>query len=169
MRTPFVDAQGKKLKAKTVVEAAKEIAKNNHRHPTLTTMLRKWWTDKYRLPWTPNNLGDLTTLDLLTEFYEDLFEKDKTALFEASRGEDGEIMFESTGDTLIDKWEQELAMGLEPDLTEGIGADTLEAMKQGKLMKKAAKSKLQQVASIDDRFDTGSSGINPLDLLGKGN
>ena len=66
-------------------------------------MLRRWWTDKYRIPWTPNNIGDFTVLDLLTEFYEDLFEKDKTALYEASRDGDGEIMFESTGDELIDK------------------------------------------------------------------
>ena len=72
------------------------------------TMLRRWWTNKYKLPWTPSNVGDFTVLDLLTEFYEDVFENDKSALFEASRGEDGEIMFESTGDPLIDKWEKEL-------------------------------------------------------------
>lgn len=191
MRTPFVNAEGKKLQAKTVVEAAKMMAKDNVRHPSLITMLRRWWTDKYKLPWTPKNIDDFTVLDLLTEYYEDLFEKDKTALFEASRGEDGEIIFESTGDELIDKWEQELAMGIEPDLTEGMAAADRVALLEEQAFAQVAKEKVKQVTDIDEKFDRGLmsnpmyttktagelqalgtaasvKGLSPLDLLGKG-
>lgn len=154
-------------------------------------MLRRWWTDKYRLPWTPDNIEDFTVLELLTEFYEDLFEKDKTALFEASRGEDGEIMFESTGDDLIDKWEQELAMGIEPDLTEGMSAADKAALNKEKTSAEKARKQVQKVTDIDEKFDRGLMsnsmydtknageihalgsaasvrGLSPLDLLGKG-
>lgn len=34
--------------------------------------------------------------------------------------EDGRVVYANTGDALIDKWERELAMGLEPDLLEGV-------------------------------------------------
>lgn len=135
-------------------------------------MLRRWWTKKYQLPWTPNNICDFTVLDLLTEFYEDLFEDNKTALYEASRDGDGEIMFESTGDDLIDKWERELAMGLEPDLTEGMSEDSIVESQTARDAKKAALKKLEQVSSINENFgligSTATKQLSPLDLLGKG-
>jgi hypothetical protein len=131
-------------------------------------MLRRWWTDKYKLPWTPSNVGDFTTLDLLTEFYEDLFEKNKDALYDASRGEDGEIMFESTGDPLIDKWEREMSMGIEPDLDEGRSPESKASSEASKKLIDSARKKAAQLDGIDDRFGGVKSSISPLDLLGKG-
>lgn len=116
-------------------------------------MLRRWWTGKYKLPWTPKYIEDLTELDLLVEFYEDLFTEDKTALFEASRNEDGEIVFESTGDPLIDKWEKELALGMEPDLTEGMTQEDLDLLKEEQSKSTRAKKQLHEVTSIDENFN----------------
>lgn len=149
----------------------------------MITMLRRWWTSKYRQPWTPSNIEDFTILELLTEFYEDVFEKDKTALFEASRGEDGEIMFESTGDDLIDKWEQEIAAGLEPDMTEGMTAEDKAELSKEAATKVKARKQAAVLSDIDERYEQGlmenpmyttktagemTSQLSPLDLLGKG-
>jgi len=79
-------------------------------------MLRQWAEEKYHLPWTHESLQEQTLLDLLTAYWEDYYRENK---IEASRREDGEVAFE-TGDPYIDKWEKELAMGLEPDLLEGL-------------------------------------------------
>ena len=150
-------------------------------------MLRRWWTKKYKLPWTSNNIEELTIVDLLTEFYEDLYESDKTALWEASRGEDGEIMFEETGDPLFDKWEKEFHMGITPDLTEGLPEEDRAALFKEQARAKRARELAPLISEIDERFDeairidpryaTKSAGelgrgrpssIDPLDLLGKG-
>lgn len=53
---------------------------------------------------------------MLVSYWEDYYEEHK---LEAQRNEQGEVTF-STGDPYIDKWEQELAMGLEPDLLEDL-------------------------------------------------
>lgn len=183
-----MDEEGNKFPAKDLLEAAKHLAKNNVRKPSIITSLRRWWTDKYKLPWTPSNVGDFTVLDLLTEFYEDLFEEDKQALYEASKNEDGELVFESTGDDLIDKWEREIAMGIEPDLTEGMAPDDRYALIEEQEAARKAKDKLAEISDVDDRFnqslkkdpmyspktrdqlrkDGSIPGISPLDLLGKG-
>jgi hypothetical protein len=91
---------------------------------------------KYKHPWTHEAFQDATLFDLLTEFYEDLYESDPKALLDAGRGADGEIVFGETGDPLIDKWEEEMARGLTPDLTEAMSKEDL-----AKLQKKAAESK----------------------------
>lgn len=45
----------------------------------------------------------------------------------------GVFFFENTGDDLIDKWEQEIAQGLVPDLTEGLPKDfSAEKLKKDK-------------------------------------
>lgn len=107
---------------------------------------------KYSLPWTHNAFQESTTFELLTEFYEDLFDKDPKASLEVMRGESGEIEFEETGDPLIDKWEQELRMGLEPDLTEGMSAKDLARMKAEKEKIKRAKSLKAQLSDIDEKL-----------------
>jgi len=116
-------------------------------------MLRRWWTKKYQLPWTPKYIEGLTKFDLVVEFYEDLFDDDKGALLEASRGEDGEIMFESTGDPLIDKWERELAMGIDPDLNEGLGTQARRTLEQEKSKISRAKKVASKIVDINDNFD----------------
>ncbi len=85
--------------------------------------------------------------DLLTERYEDLFESDPEALRDSMRDEDGEIVFDDIEDELIQKWENELAAGLTPDLTEGLSKTDLEKMqKNGQKIKRAK----VLAAEIDD-------------------
>lgn len=83
-------------------------------------MLRKWAEAKYSLPWTHESLQQLTLLELLVMFWEDYYRKNPV---ETRRAADGRVIYSNTGDALIDKWEQELAMGLEPDLLEGVAPE----------------------------------------------
>lgn len=127
-------------------------------------MLRRWWTAKYQLPWTHEAFQQSSLFELLTERYEDLFEKDPNAMFEAGRNEDGEVAFEDTGDALLDKWEKELAMGLTPDLTEGMHPDAIKQMEQ--TQKKSGRAKqLAEVVEAGDILESimGSGGkVGPI-------
>lgn len=57
----------------------------------------------------------------MVEFWEDYYHDHP---LESHRQEDGHIVFE-TGDPLIDKWEQQIARGEKPDLTEAFSPDEL--------------------------------------------
>jgi uncharacterized protein YmfQ (DUF2313 family) len=100
--------------------------------------LRRWWVKKYNLPWTHEAAQCLSHFEILTEFYEDYFEGDKTALYKEVADESGHVVLPDTGDELIDKWERELAQGLTPDLEEGM---TPEARKMAEEEKKEAVEK----------------------------
>ena len=78
--------------------------------------MRRWAEEKYHLPWNHEALQSQTLIELLVSFWEDYYEDHP---LEAKKGKDGEVVFE-TGDQFIDKWEKELAMGLTPDLLEGL-------------------------------------------------
>lgn len=91
-----------------------------------------------------------TIFELLTEFYEDLFEKDPKMMLEAARGEDGEIVFEETGDPLIDKWERELSQGITPDLTEGLSKRSLEQLEKERIKTEKARTLADAVDDIDE-------------------
>jgi len=52
----------------------------------------------------------------LVGFWEDYYRKHS---LEAKKAKTGEVVFK-TGDPLIDKWENEIAQGLVPDLFEGL-------------------------------------------------
>lgn len=163
MRLPFVNEEGKPLKSNDLYKAAKEQARKNVKQPSLLTMLRRWWTAKYQLPWTHEAFQQSSLFELLTERYEDLFEKDPDAMFEAGRNEDGEVELESD-DSLISKWERELAMGLTPDLTEGMHPDAMKQMEA--TQKKAGRAKqLAEVVETGDILESimGSSGkVGPI-------
>jgi len=73
--------------------------------------------DKYHLPWSHDAFQQLTVLELLTDFWEDYYRRNPV---ETRRTESGDVVYANTGDPLIDKWEQEIARGLVPDLYEGI-------------------------------------------------
>ena len=62
-------------------------------------------------------------LDLLIAFWEDYYQRNP---IETRRGKDGKVVFANTGDSLIDKWEKEIAQGLEPDLLEGLSPEERE-------------------------------------------
>ncbi len=81
----------------------------------MTEQLARWWATKYQLPSNHNLFQEQTEFELLVEFWADMYEKNP---LEADRGEDGEIQLKNTGDPYIDKWEEEMAQGLSPDLTE---------------------------------------------------
>jgi len=69
------------------------------------------------MPLSHSAFADLSILDLLTGFWEDHYLRHPT---EAKRVGDGREVRFSTGDPLIDKWEEEIASGIPPDLTEGL-------------------------------------------------
>jgi hypothetical protein len=88
----------------------------------METILRRWWTEKYKLPWTHECAQNATIEDLLVEYHEDLYDKDPSEARKAW-ADGGEFYFEHTGDPLLDKWEEELAKGLIPDLEEGMSQE----------------------------------------------
>ncbi len=117
----------------------------------MIAFLRRWWTNKYKQPWTHKAFQEASIFELLVEYYEDVFEKDPQAMLEAGRGEDGEVVFEETGDPLIDKWEKELAMGITPDLTEGLPAHEIKRLNEEKKNIAIAKKQLGQITDLDER------------------
>lgn len=92
-----------------------------------------WWTQKYNLPSNHELFQERTVLDLMTEYYVDLYREKP---LEAHRNEDGEIQLKDTGDDLIDRWEEVIAQGGEPDLWEAFNEDA-----RTKVSKKLGKSK----------------------------
>jgi hypothetical protein len=48
---------------------------------------------------------------------------------EAYKDKEGNIKFSNTGDTLIDRWEEQIANGQMPDLTEAFTKESWEATK----------------------------------------
>lgn len=97
-------------------EAAKLAASERVTNPGLRDLLRQWWEDKYHLPSNHELFQDATELELLIGFWEDYYRKHS---LEAKKAKSGEVVFK-TGDPLIDKWEEEIAQGLVPDLFEGL-------------------------------------------------
>lgn len=95
----------------------------------------------------------------MVEFYEDLFEDKPEEMLKAAKGDDGEVIFEETGDPLIDKWEQELAQGIIPDLTEGMSPEAVSQLKQEQMNK----AKIKAVGNINETY---SSELNDLILGG---
>ena len=77
------------------------------------------------------------------EFYEDYFEKNPVEAIKAGKDKDGNIQF-VTGDPLIDRWEEQIAKGIMPDLTEGMTSEEILKLKEER---EAAKSKKQKDVS----------------------
>lgn len=95
----------------------------------------------------------MTLFELLVEFYEDIFEDNSDAMLDAARDEDGEVYFEETGDPLIDKWEREIRMGIEPDLGEAFSTEERKKLDKEKEKFRRAREARQQLDGIDERFD----------------
>lgn len=91
--------------------------------------MRRWWEDKYHLPWTHETCQEQTLLDLLTQYWEDYYRKHPT---DAKRVMDGKEVKFVTGDPLIDKWEDEIARGIEPDLSEGLPAEEVAKIRRAR-------------------------------------
>ena len=62
----------------------------------------------------------MTLFEILVAFWEDVYRKNPM-MPKQTKG--GGVAYTNTGDPLIDKWERELAMGLTPDLLEGLSPE----------------------------------------------
>lgn len=74
-----------------------------------------------------------TIYDLLVEYHLDVYDNNP---LEVHRQADGEIVLTDTGDPLIDKWEQAIAKGEEPDLREAFSDEDWAVIER--LQKKAS-------------------------------
>lgn len=98
--------------------------------PDIVTVLRRWWTKKYKLPVSSQEWQNSYFEDLFVEFYEDLMEKDKEFSKELRAKYTGMEMSPS-GDSVTDMWERQIAHGETPDLSYG---DTPEEVRQRQAM-----------------------------------
>jgi hypothetical protein len=97
-------------------------------------------------------------LELLTAFWEDYYH-DNT--IEAKRRPDGEVMFQ-TGDPYIDKWEQELAQGITPDLLEDLPSWHREKYEKAKKLDQSLQKKAKNVeADLEGFSETYTSPRSP--------
>jgi hypothetical protein len=67
--------------------------------------------------------------DLLFEYWEDFYDKNPEEHRKVLHP-DGKVVFDETGDNLLDKWEAEVAQGLVPDLEEGMSKEERERLRQ---------------------------------------
>lgn len=119
-------------------------------------MLRRWWERKFSLPWSDERAQSLTLFELTKLYWEDIYTSDSKALMEAARNENGDVVFEETGDPLIDKWEKELAMGVKPDLTEGMTPEELDRMKAERMKVAHAEAGMAALFADEDGASPGS-------------
>jgi len=91
--------------------------------------------------------------DLLTEVWEDFYEENPRAQLDMLRDENGEVVFSDTGDPLLDKWEQELAMGLEPDLSEGLSEEARKRLDKEREVAKKARKTAKELDGLVDEYD----------------
>lgn len=125
-------------------------------------MLRQWAETKFNLPWTHEAFQQLSLFELLIMFWEDHYRKNP---IEAKRGVDGTVTFSNTGDALIDKWERELAMGIEPDLLEGASQKLRQDDKAGR--KKATRqNNVAHSEGLKDGFSDNYE-LQGLPVLGR--
>lgn len=111
------------------------------------TLLARWWSDKYNLPVNHALFLQRTEASITIEWYEDMYARrseikarlsshdpklssdqrvtlmDQLAAIDRVLNSRADVDIDTpfvTGDPLVDKWEQELAAGHLPDLTEGL-------------------------------------------------
>jgi hypothetical protein len=140
------------------------IAAERIKNPQLLDILRRWWEEKYQLPWNHEAAQELTIFELLIGFWEDHYNKNPMA---AKRTASGEVFF-STGDPLIDKWEREISMGLDPDLLEGKSPEEREREERALQRLIARRQKVQHAESaLGDGFSEDySDALAELPVIG---
>lgn len=121
----------------------------------MEVLLRRWWADKYKLPSTHRLFQESTVFELLTEYYEDLYDDDTMAALDAIRGEDGEVVFDDSDfdDPLLAKWESQIAQGIDPDLEEGMSDKAKEKLKQERERKRGAR----EIMNVNDDFGSAAN------------
>lgn len=118
----------------------------------MEVLLRRWWAEKYKLPSTHELFLQSTLFDLLTEYYEDVYDDDTMAALDAIRGEDGEVVFEDLEDPLLAKWERELSQGITPDFEEGLPQKEKDKLKKERDIKKGSR----ELMNVNDDFGKAS-------------
>lgn len=91
--------------------------------PSLKTLLRRWWTNKYKLPITSQEWRNSCIDDLVVEYLEDAMDNDEE-FAQTKRLEYYGTALGPTDDYYIDLWEKQIASGEDPDLD--LGADPRE-------------------------------------------
>ncbi len=145
----FVEKTG--LLAPDLDKWARLSAVHNLRKMDLQTFLRRWWVEKYKLPWTHECAQESTLEDLLVEYYEDYFHKHP----EEARKElavEGEFTFDETGDALLNKWEAELARGVTPDLEEGLSPAERQKLKHERERAQQGRNDMRKLGLIQDDY-----------------
>ncbi len=79
------------------------------------TLLRQWWTKKYRRPITSTEWLNSDITDICVDFFEDLYQNSDEMARKARLKYLG-YEFQLTGDHFVDYWEQQIARGEVPDL-----------------------------------------------------
>lgn len=114
-------------RAEDLWEATREIAKARFKNPSLLDQLARWWSQKYNLPSNHELFLSRTPAEHLIEYHLDvLYAKP----LEAYKTSDGEYVFTDTGDEMIDRWEAQLAAGIDPDLEEAFDEASLAWVKR---------------------------------------
>lgn len=100
-------------------------------------------------------------------FWEDYYQKYP---LEAKRDDGKNVRFYSD-DPLIDKWERELAMGLDPDLTEGMTPEQKEKERRALQRMKNRHVQTEKAKQAGDGFEDDYSqmaAMSQLPVIGKG-
>lgn len=79
------------------------------------------------------------------EWWEDYYENNPKELRARFVDDDGEMTFTETGDELLDKWEQEFARGIIPDLEEGLPTGEKEKLKEERKLSKRGRQQLKEL------------------------
>ena len=112
----------KSLKAR----ARNNVEKGNAR-------LKRWWSEKYKLPANHDLFVNQSEAQLMLEYYEDLYARKQDIEKDLESNESDRSLLSQLNaigkalgeedmekDDLWDKWERELEAGLIPDLNEGL-------------------------------------------------
>lgn len=108
----------------------------------------KWWMKKYSLPWNHDLFQDRTMFDLMVEFQLDFFDDNP---LEVHRNKDGHIQFTNTGDDLIDRWEEQVARGETPSMSQDMFDD--EALAKLERLRARGKSRIAGGGSFKNVYD----------------
>lgn len=101
--------------------------------------LRRWWTRKYHLPWSHPLAQQSTLFELEVEFWEDLFEEHPDEMLDVWKDADGNIAVPSIGDKLVDRWLNQMARGIDPDLEEGYSQEQRAANERDRARRRRAR------------------------------
>ncbi len=116
-----------------------------------TETLQRWWCAKYNRPRKDPLLSEYTPEELMIEYLEDVIAADPSQEFPQDLRESGRYAFR-TGDDLVDRWQEDAALGNEIDFADAFKADPA-ALRQFEAIREASRLRgraQQAVADLDD-------------------